>query len=232
MLSEALQIYRQLGNERNAAWSLAFLCLANTGSPDEIHLGLGMAQESLAVFRKLNDLGGMTRAYNILGELARMGGEYDTAKRYYEKCLELAKETGERLREAIQYANLGIVAYHKSDYQLAERLIKRGIRIFLEMDAKHGLVYHIGALAGPALGIGQPLRAARLLGASDSGLETLGTIHQPADKPEIKLFFDETNQVLDKKAFLEAWQAGQRMTIQEAVNYALSDSGLDEQPDR
>jgi non-specific serine/threonine protein kinase len=231
-LSEALQIYRQLGDERNAAWSLAFLCTANTGSADEIHLGFGMAQESLAIFRKLNDLGGMTRVYNNLGELARMSEEYDTAKCYYEKCLELTKATGERLREAIQYANLGVVAYHKSDYQLAERLTKRGLSIFLEMNANYGLIYHIGALAGPALGIGQPVRAARLLGASNSGLEILGTGYQPADKPEIKLFFDEAHQVLDKKVFLEAWQEGQRMTIQEAADYALSDSGSDDLPDK
>jgi predicted ATPase len=232
LLKEALEIHRQLGDRRNAAWCLAFLGMAITGSSDEIQLGFGMAQESLAVFRKLNDLGGMTRAYNVLGELARMAGEYDAAERYYEKCLELAKETGERLREAIQYVNMGFVAYHKNDYQLAEHLIKRGLRIFLEMDANYGLISHIGALAGPALGIGQPLRAARLLGASNAGLETLGTGHQPADIPEIQLFFDETNQVLDKKVFLEAWKEGQRMTIQEAAHYALSDSDLDEKQDR
>jgi len=221
-LSEALEIFRQLDNQKNIAWCMALIGLLSSGSQSEITKGLDLIQESFNVFQQLNDLSGMTHACNLLGELARMGEDYEMAEYYYNKCLELAKETGERVTEGIQYANLGMLAYQKGLYELAETLNKQGISIFLEIGAYYGIYYDVGGLAGAALGLGNPKRSARLLGISNMGLGALESLHQQADRAVIQYILDGTKRALDENAFMKAWSEGQNMTVQEAFAYALA----------
>ncbi len=129
-LSEALNVFQKFDDARNIAWCYAIMSVAMIGSKDEISHAVDKAQESLGKFQKINDKGGMTFTNNLLGELSRMVGDFDLAERYYEQSLELAKETGEILREGTQYANMGILAYQKGEYQRAEELTKQGLRIF------------------------------------------------------------------------------------------------------
>jgi hypothetical protein len=136
----------------------------------------------------------------------------------------LVEESGELVREAIQFGNLGIIAFEEKQYQLSEQLIKQALNRFLELDANYGLSYHIGGLAGPTLALGKPLRAARILGASVAGLDSLESTYQLADQSMMDNFSKETLTALDKQAFREAFEEGQRMTIKEAVAYALRDS--------
>ena len=75
--------------------------------------------------------------------------------------------------------------------------------------------------------MGYPKRAARLLGASNAQLETLGTDQQPADQVEIKLFIETIRDELGEEEFSRAWTEGQKMTIQEAAEYALQDHSLE-----
>ena len=133
------------------------------------------------------------------------------------------EETGERHREAMQYENLGLIAYHESEFELAEKLIKQGLTLFRQLGIGYGLATVLGSLAGPIAALGRPRRAARLLGAADTHLESIGVDQQPADQPEIRLFLEAVRRALSEDDFQSAWQAGQRMTIQEAVSYALSD---------
>jgi len=220
---QALTLYREAGNERQVAWCMASGSVTYMRSSDEIRQGLALAQEALNRFHELGDRPGTAWALNLLGELARMDGDFAAAKRYYEECLETVKETGESVREAIQYENLGVVAYHQSEPELAARLIKQGLALFRELGTTYGRATALGSLAGPMAALGQHRRAALLLGASAAQMELIGVDQQPADQPEIRLFRESVSRALSEDDFQTAWQAGRRMTIQEAVSYALSE---------
>jgi hypothetical protein len=81
----------------------------------------------------------------------------------------------------------------------------------------------LGSLAGPLAALGRPKAAARLLGASNAQLETLGADQQPADQFEIKKFIEDVRALLGDDEFSKAWAEGQKMTTQEAAQYALQD---------
>ena len=229
-LHQALTLYRKLGDKRGAALSSILLSIVGVGMPKEIEQSIGLAQESLAMFRELDDKQGISLALNILGELMRVKGDYESAGQYYEACLEIVKETGERLREAMQYHNLGVVAIHHNQLQLAEKLIKQALTISVEMDNNYNVATGISALAAPAARLGYPKRAARLLGAAHAAMRSLGVNLQPADQIEVDRFIDEVQQLLNEEDFSQAWQKGLAMTIQEATDYALCDEGQEELP--
>jgi predicted ATPase/DNA-binding CsgD family transcriptional regulator len=229
-LHRSLSLYQKIGDKRGAALSSILLSIMGVDMPQEIQKSIGLAQESLVVFRELGDKPGISLALNILGELRRVEGDYESARQYYEACLEIVKETGERLREAMQYHNLGLIATHQNQPQLAEKLMKQALIISIELDNNYHLAGGISSLAGPAVSLGYSKRAAQLLGAAYAAMESLGTNQQPADQVEVDRFTDEVKQVLGEEKFSQAWRKGLAMTIQEATDYALSDADEYELP--
>ena len=221
LLRRSLELYRQSGDESGGAWALILLAISGVGSPAEIDRYIEMAKESLEMFRKLGDRPGMAQAYNILGELARSVADYDAAELYYKECLQLVRMTGERMREAMQYDNLSLIAYHRGQFELAVDLLQRGNGMFRELGTSYGLAIGLAALAGPIAKLGETEKAAWLLGASAAILESLGITQQPADQIEIEKYQSFIRQALGEEAFQRAWQSGYEMSPEDVFNYAL-----------
>jgi predicted ATPase/DNA-binding CsgD family transcriptional regulator len=221
LLRRSVELYQQSDDERGTAWALTFLAITGVGSLGEIDRYIEMAQQSLKMFRKLENQPGMAQAYNILGELARWTEDYEAAQHYYEECLRIVQLIGERMREAMQYVNLGVLAHYQDQYQLAAEQMRRGLVIFRELGTGYGLAMALAALAGPIAKLGDYEKAARLLGAADAEMESLGANQQPVDQIEIERFLIYVRQALGEEAFQEAWQAGHELSIDEALNYAL-----------
>ena len=221
LLRRSVELYQQSDDERGTAWALTFLAITGIGSLGEIDRYIEMAQQSLKMFRKLEDQPGMAQAYNILGELARWTEDYEAAQHYYGECLRIVQLIGERMREAMQYVNLGVLAHYQDQYQLAVEQMRRGLVIFRELGTGYGLAMALAALAGPIAKLGDYEKAARLLGAADAEMESLGANQQPVDQIEIEQFLIYVRQALGEEAFQEAWQAGHELSIDEALNYAL-----------
>jgi predicted ATPase/DNA-binding CsgD family transcriptional regulator len=228
LLQRAIDLYQQVGDEDGAAWAATFLGAMGVHSEGEIHIYTQYLMQSLETFRKIGDQPGIAQALNILGELARVSGDYSSARTYYEECLEIVKQTGEVIREAIQYENLGLIAYHEDQHQLAEKLIRQAVSKFRDLNTNYGMATSLTTLAGPAAKLGYPRRGARLLGAADAEMESLGISQQPADQIEVKMFLLDVHLALGPDEFQKAWEEGQAMSIQEAVEYALSQYGEDE----
>jgi tetratricopeptide (TPR) repeat protein len=218
---QAAELFQQLGDERNAAWSTMLLSIASSEDPDKFENCVDMAEHSLEVLRRFEDKPGMARVLSVLGELARMQGDYEAARPYYEESLALSQETGERIREAIQYSNLAITVYHQGQHQLAVDYFQQSLAILEEQDIRP--VNELHSLAGPTAALGYPLRAARLIGAADAVLEITGIEPQPPDLQAILLIIETVRQALGDQAYQQAWQEGHALTTQQAFALALSD---------
>jgi hypothetical protein len=65
------------------------------------------------------------------------------------------------------------------------------------------------------------------LGASYARFEALGTKHAPVDQRELDLYESSIRRQLGPEAFEKAWQAGQGLALQAAVNLAFDEMGLE-----
>ena len=76
------------------------------------------------------------------------------------------------------------------------------------------------------------MTAARLFGAAYVFLQRSGTLIDPSDQPEHDRNTAFLRSLLGEAAFQEAWEAGQAMTLDQAVAYACtaSDSKLQSVP--
>ncbi len=221
---QALALSQESGDVVGRAWSLIFLASNMGAFPGEAEEGVRLCEEGLALFRELDDMHGVTRALNILGELARLVGDYERAEDAYEECRALSLQRGDKQRAAIVMGNLSYVAMHQGDYLRAAAFLREGLTMMVELNYKYYFGLSKAMLAGPVGASGQPELAARLFGASESILQDLGASLQPADKIEIDRYQDDVRAQLDERTFEKAWAEGRAMSLEDAVALALDEN--------
>ena len=215
----ALDVSRDLGDKPQVAWALAFQAYT---MQHDLAAAMPIAEASLAVFREMNHQPGIAQALNIIGELARIGGDDARAKRAYEECLAVCQQTGEVLRTCYNYVNLAYIAQHEGDHERALGFVWQALQ--LSRDTKEiDIASFLVTCAGSIAALGQHRRAARLLGASEVALERMGAYHQPTDKPEIDRIIAEVRAQLDDATFQTAWAEGREMTLEQAIENALKE---------
>ena len=79
-------------------------------------------------------------------------------------------------------------------------------------------VYFMGYLASAQQ---QPARAVKLFGASDALLRAFNITLPASDQPEFEHWLAVARAQLDAEAYQAAWAAGQALTFEEAVAYAM-----------
>ncbi len=223
LMAQAINLYETLGDVSNAAWSRLFLSALYIGELEVHQEGISIAIRSLEEFRRLDDLAGQAQALNILGEFTRMDGELDLSKAYYEECLEIVAQTGERLREGMLWENLGFIAFRQSHYREALQLMREDLKIMDEYQNDYGLMTAIASMSGPLTELGHMERAVHILSGTDAQLRIIGAEHQPADLPEIEEYRRLVYDRLGSEAYQAAWEVGSRLTIRELVELALED---------
>jgi tetratricopeptide (TPR) repeat protein len=116
LFMSALAISREFGDRPLTGWVLAYLGYTML---EETEAALMVAEEGLSLLRELDDKPGIAQALNIVGEIARFGGNDDRATRAYEECLTVTQQTGETWRTQLTLLNLAFLALHKGDYEQA-----------------------------------------------------------------------------------------------------------------
>lgn len=222
----ALNLYRSLGDERNMGWTYVFLGINSMGHQDEIKKGIANCEEGLRLFRKYDDRPGIIQSLTVIGELARMQGDYDRAGKVYQEALDINCELGDKYREALTLLNLAYVSHHRMDYQQEEELIKQALMLKGEFKTTYFTAICLDALASPIGAKGEPERAAILLGATQALLDGMGIERQLADQHELNQLLDSLHKQLDEAAFEKAWTEGQAMSPEQAITFALGQEYL------
>jgi non-specific serine/threonine protein kinase len=227
LYGKALSIYRELGDQRNIAWALVFSGGQAIGVPgkDAYEEGVALTEEGLAMMRALDDRAGISQALNILGELARLRGDYALAKTVYDECLVICREIGDTRRENMMLHNLGFIAQHQGDHDRAEALFAEGLTLAQKIEFRFLAASCLAGLAGAVGAKGQPERATRLFGASEAIFDAMGAVPQPGDRPEYERNIAAVRDHLDEAAYEAARAEGRAMSMQQAVRYALAETG-------
>ncbi|MDQ5826714.1 MAG: tetratricopeptide repeat protein [Chloroflexota bacterium] len=219
--NESLELAKEVGNGwgvSNALFRLGNVAL-NEGRYEEAR---NLHERSLAMRRSLGDTGRIASSLLHLGEVARCRQDYDEAFTRYSESLDLYRHIGVKDGIASSYHNLGHVYYRRGDYAQAAEVFRKGLLLFRELGDKLSIVECVTGLAAVAVGTGQAERAARLFGASEAALNAMGTTLDPADQMEYEHNVKLTRSKLPSQAFSEHWDRGHTMTLDQAIDYALS----------
>jgi tetratricopeptide (TPR) repeat protein len=192
-------------------------------SADKIKEAITNAEEGMQLFKELNHKFGISYGLNLLGEFARLEGDYARAGRLYKECLAMSKETGNKMREVISLANLSYVAHHQGKFKQAIDYCRKALTIEVSLQMEYASAITLAMIAGPISAMGFPKQAARMLSASKGQLNAMGATVQPGDKHEVDRFTTDVRQQLSEVDFNAAWAEGQSMTMQQVIAEVMSE---------
>ncbi|MEV4253436.1 BTAD domain-containing putative transcriptional regulator [Spirillospora sp. NPDC049652] len=218
LLDEALTLTRDLGALEDTSD-----LLARRGEVHLRHGDLAAASADLESARELSLRAGTpdktAAAYHGLGQVARLNGDMDEARRLFETAL--TGFVSERFlavaTRAAAKVGLGWIAESDGDFARARELHREALSLSFD----HPIFMHrAGAalgLAGVALGQGDPERAAVLIGASTS---LAGAV--PADDPDLRRIEAGVRAAIGDEAFDKLYQRGAALSPDDAKAEALS----------
>ncbi len=123
-------------------------------SPDT---GIIYGKQALVLAESINDLNGLSDAYNSLGINNAAFGNYEASLDYFEKFLSIKRSLGDREGMAKAYNNMGRIHNMRTDYEQALENHKKSVAIDESLGNKRGMAisyhnigiiyYHQGQLA-------------------------------------------------------------------------------------
>jgi predicted ATPase len=223
VLKEAQALFAVTGDTYFYAITLVHLgnVALGLGNPAEARTWL---DEAYGVSREFGEPWIISFALNNLGEVARVEGDYDQARRYYEESQGLLESMGDKGDLARLVHSLGYVALHQGDAARAEAQFTHSLAMFRTLGNRRGIAECLAGLAVLWAGRGASRRAARMLGAAQGLLDAAGAAWWPADRVEIERSLAALRSELDEETFAAAWDAGQAMTLEQAIADAVQAS--------
>ncbi len=224
LFEEALTINQDLGNREWEAANLNNLGILTLHQGDYAS-ARSLSEESLSIRRELGDRSGIALSLNNLGKGAREQGDYVSARSLFEESLSILRELGNRVGIAHSLSNLGSVAHEQGDYASARSLYQESLSIRRELGDRQGIAASLEAFAGLAAALSQSVRVARLWGAAEALREEIGSPLSSNDRDQYDESVAAAREALGDDAFSTARAEGRAMTLEQAVDYALSEKG-------
>jgi tetratricopeptide (TPR) repeat protein/transcriptional regulator with XRE-family HTH domain len=174
-LEQALEVYRQLGDESNQAQAL-FALAAILDRQGRHRDALRQAERALARFQSSGDRVGEANALNNVGWYHARLGEYETALRRCQQALGLQQELGNRRGEACTWDSVGVAYHHLGRHADAIACYQQALTLFRD----NGYRYYE---AGTLVNLGDTYQSSRDISAARdcwrAALAILTDLHHP-----------------------------------------------------
>ena len=239
----ALMLFRALDNQAQIGWSLHHLGLIARQRGD-LAGAQGLLEEALLIGQAL---GYVLLSANALNNLAWVSQEQDDlagAKARSAEALILMRDLGERSRAqtltllhlgglALQEAGMAQAQGHPMEARkhLAEAWehLAEGLRLARAGGHRESGLSFLEFWSFGLLMLGRPERAAHVLGAAQALRAAMGVPVFPGSGAGAVVYMDHVSgrtlkAALGEAAFASAWAEGERLSWEQAVEYALADA--------
>ena len=219
---KGLALCRELGETENQGFLLYHLGVAAMRQADH-QRAKALFEESADVSRDLENkwLYGLTLAH--LGILARYQGDDERAAAFHTQGLAVLRAVGTKFTTAWALNRYGRdVALRQGRYDEAAASFKESLLLSREVRSRWMTEECLEGLAHIASARGHYECAARLFGAAEAQLEIVGQRYVPLDQASHDQWVVPTRAALEDTAFAASWSEGRAMTLEQAVEYALT----------
>jgi tetratricopeptide (TPR) repeat protein len=178
--------------------------------------------EALAVCRDLKLHVNATKTLGVLGSAARLQKKYGLAASYFQEYLAIGRGIPGFNTFSSPLCELGHVTARQGDPQRAVGYLRESIET--ARGDRGDIIWALWGFGVVAAGLGRFRRAARLYAAVEQLLET--TSWQVIGPPGMEDYLRDTvlaREQLSEADFAAVWPEGRRMSLEEAVAYALEE---------
>ena len=220
---ECLEQRRAQGDRASiaeAAYNLAFPLGGFAQDVADIPRSKALIEEALNLWQSIPDELGVAKAKWLKGTILWSSRDFSEAKLILDEALPVFRRLNETFMLGWSLYDLGLLAVFEHESQPARERLSEALRIFSDSADISGFTLVLDAFAALAAEEGDPQRAATLSGAVATLERQSGTGLNPSNR--IIVGFDPA-PLRTSPDTSAAWAAGERMSGEEAVAYALSE---------
>lgn len=219
---EALALSRELGDRAGAAAALYHLGMVEIYARMRAEEAWKLFEESLSLRRELGDETGAGRTLQKMGLLLVVGQDFERAAKLYEESLALARRAGDKLGIVLALWLGALASLGFGDHEQVEKLCDEGLGLATQLKHTHAVTFMLNVLAASAGAQDRPARSARLWGASEALLDSMSLTLGPAERYHYRSYVAAARESLGDAAWKAAKEEGRAMSLEGAVEYALS----------
>jgi predicted ATPase/class 3 adenylate cyclase len=211
---KALDVFRHADDRPGIAWTLTTLAAlpVELGTPED---ALPLLDEADALHRAHGDPGGLRRTLHVRGQVAAGMGDTERGREALRESAELSRAAGEDFSVASSLHALGDVELADGRVDAAAEAYAEALRVAWDTGADRLVCYSLAGLGSIAAERGELEAAALLWGFVERYEERLTfTLRRRA------LYAERLDPAAAKRP--DRWEAGQRLDVGAAVDYALS----------
>ena len=201
-------------------------CLHNLGNLAKISGDYARARrallEAMELFEELGDGSGAAWALNQLADVAKEQGDLTEAREMYQKALAAFRGAADRWGIARSLADLGTIACEQGEQGTAYTAYKESLETFSALGHRRGIARVLDGFACLALRKGNARRALAVAAAASRLRQVISAPLPPAEQAKLDEKLRQGWQQLGEAAGNEAWEEGRTMTMDHAVEHALS----------
>jgi non-specific serine/threonine protein kinase len=220
LAAESAAICRSLGDGAGLGWAL-WLWAYSQRRHDAV-AAQALAEESLTVRQAGDDAREIGWSHWLLGDLARIRGEFQKAARSYADAFALVQAAGPCAEISDVYRSLGQIAALQGDYPRARQLFDECLVVRRSVGDTWNIPDSFEGLAWLATMQEQAARAVRLYGAAAAIRERSGTALLGERHTRLERHLLVARQALGDARASAAWEEGRRMSVDQAIDYALA----------
>jgi tetratricopeptide (TPR) repeat protein len=226
--TEALEIYRRLGDRRMMAAALRNLGVMANGQSD-YRRARELFEESLAHFRALGDAHGTGLVLVNLGWVLHEQGDLAGAATAFEEARQHEEAANAAPVSGFALICLAHVALDRGRPDEARRRLHEGLAAHRPMGHALAPQFGLAIAGGIAIVAGRNERAARLYGAQHR-LAERNFVQWPGNRRfdrEGERLMEQGRRQIGSQVWARAWAEGRAMTVEEAITYALADDAAE-----
>ena len=217
---ELIELERGRGDEHGLAVAQWLYC--SHSQAESVPVLRAMATEATSTLRRLGDQWVASFALGVLGILALIDGDQDTAERLGQEALEHATAIRSESAMGVALGQLGYVALARGDVGLARDRFADSAKAYQRVQDREGLTYAIEGLSAVAFGQDHPDLAARAIGLVDATREQIGvSAYALVQRIFRAQFVSAVEAALGSEQFEAAKAAGTEIGPDEAIEELL-----------
>ncbi len=222
--AESLMLARQQGDQHGIAGSLLSVGRVSYAQGD-LSAAWNFPQESLPISRQIGDQGAVVGTLIHLSRTAFAQGDLDRAKPLLEEALLVAQQLGLLEDAASALAGLGRVSAGQGDDRTAWTRYAESLNLRRQTGNAPASASSLEDFAELAHSRRQFHRAALLRGAAQAVRQDCAVPLVPVEQAEQARQMASVRDALGEEVFAPAFAAGQAMTLDAALRFALTEGG-------
>jgi tetratricopeptide (TPR) repeat protein len=158
----------------------------------------------------------------MLGLAAAGNKDYERALAFNDESLVMVRQAQGQWAESLLLCNIAVIREEQDDYPQARTLIRQSLQLSNELGDKRIVSQAFEQLAGLMSLEGEHERAVRLMGAAQALRDSIFAEVEPLEYPRRDALIGRLRANLDETMFSIAWAEGRLMTMEQAMDYAIS----------